>query len=340
MARYDRTVVFARALRAEVKELSMKIVVLDAYTTNPGDLSWSALENLGSLTVYDRTSPDQTIARSLEADAVLTNKVVLDKRVIDALPNLKYIGVLATGTNVVDLPYARSKGIVVTNAPSYSTESVVQTTFAHILNMATQLVRNTTSTKSGDWVLSPDFSFSVGKLTEIWQKQLGIVGFGAIGRRVAQVALAFGMKVVAYGPHLTVGQKYDGITAVDLDELFATSDVISLHCPLTEATRSLVDARRLAAAKRGAWLVNTGRGPLLDEQAVADALASGQLGALGVDVLSTEPPKDSNPLLRAPNCYITPHNAWASYEARIRLIQIVVDNLKAFKDNRALNVVN
>ncbi|MBP5620894.1 MAG: D-2-hydroxyacid dehydrogenase [Thermoguttaceae bacterium] len=318
----------------------MKIVVLDAYTTNPGDLSWATLESLGQLTIYDRTSPDQTVERALEADAVLTNKVVLDKQKIDALPNLKYIGVLATGTNVVDLSYARSKGIVVTNAPSYSTESVVQTTFAHILNLATRLVDNTTATRSGEWVGSPDFSFSKGKLTEISQKQLGIVGFGTIGRRVAQAALAFGMKVVAYGPRLTGGQEYNGVTAVDLDELFATSDVVSLHCPLTEATRALVDAKRLAKVKRGAWLINTGRGPLLDEQAVADALNSGQLGGLGVDVLSTEPPKESNPLLSAPNCFITPHNAWASYEARSRLIQIVADNLKAFVENRVLNVVN
>jgi glycerate dehydrogenase len=318
----------------------MKIVVLDAYTANPGDLSWKALEKLGELTIYDRTPPEQTVVRAFEADAVLTNKVVLDQKVIDALPDLKYIGVTATGTNVVDLSYARSKGIVVTNVPSYSTESVVQATFAHILNLATRLVDNTTATRAGEWVESLDFSFSKGKLTELHGKQLGIVGLGAIGRRVAQVGLAFGMRVVAYGPRLTLGQDDNGVKAVGLDELFTTSDVITLHCPLTESTCQLVNAERLATCKRGVWLVNTGRGPLLDEQAVADALSTGQLGGVGVDVLSTEPPQASNPLLSAPNCFITPHNAWASYEARKRLIQIAADNLEAFIENRALNVVN
>ncbi len=318
----------------------MKIVVLDAYTTNPGDLSWAELEQIGQLTIYDRTSPDQTVSRAFEAEAVLTNKVVLDKRIIDALPNLKYIGVLATGANVVDLSYARAKGIVVTNAPGYSTESVVQATFAHILNLATRLVDNTNATRSGGWVVSPDFSFSKGRITEIWRKQLGIVGFGTIGRRVAQVALSFGMEVVAYGPRLNVGKEYDGATAIGLEELFSSSDIVSLHCPLTDATRAIVNAKSLSSVKPGAWLVNTGRGALLDELAVADALVSGRLGGLGVDVLSTEPPKATNPLISAPNCFITPHNAWASYEARTRLVQIVVENLKAFIDNRRLNVVN
>ncbi|MGI6401110.1 MAG: D-2-hydroxyacid dehydrogenase [Thermoguttaceae bacterium] len=318
----------------------MKIVVLDAYTANPGDLSWSELQDLGELVLYDRTPANQTVERSQDADAILTNKVIIDADVIDALPKLRYIGVLATGTNVVDLDYARSKGIVVTNIPKYSTESVVQLVFAHMLNLATQLVKNTSATSAGEWVSSPDFSFTKGTLTELHGKRLGIVGLGAIGKRVAQVADALGMDVVAYGPHLSVGGRYGEVEAVSLDQLFASCDVVSLHCPLTEVTRNLVNAERLATAKNGMLLINTGRGPLLNEQDVADALKSGKLGGLGVDVLSTEPPEADNPLLNAPNCYVTPHNAWATREARARLIQIAVDNLKAFVENRSVNVVN
>ncbi len=318
----------------------MKIVALDAYTANPGDLSWRELEALGEVVVYDRTAPSQTVARSIDADAVLTNKVVLDAAVLDQLPKLKYIGVLATGTNVVDLEYARSKGIVVTNIPSYSTESVVQATFAHILNLAFCFVENTSATRAGGWTNCEDFSFTKGKLTELYGKRLGIVGFGTIGRRVAQVAEAFGLDVVAYGPRLTVGTVIGHVQAVTLETLFSTSDIVTLHCPLNNATRGLINEKTLNQMKRGAWLINTGRGPLLDEQAVAAALASSRLGGVGVDVLSTEPPKADNPLLCAPNCFITPHNAWASFEARQRLVKIAVDNLKAFIANRPVNVVN
>ena len=318
----------------------MKIVALDAYTANPGDLSWHELESLGEVVVYDRTAPGQIITRSIAADAVLTNKVVLDAAVLKQLPKLKYIGILATGTNVVDLEYARSKGIVVTNIPSYSTESVVQATFAHILNLASCFVENTSATRAGAWTNCEDFSFTKGKLTELYGKRLGIVGFGTIGRRVAQVAGAFGLDVVAYGPRLTVGTVIGHVQAVTLETLFSTSDIVTLHCPLNNATRGLINEKTLNQMKRGAWLINTGRGPLLDEQAVAAALASRRLGGVGVDVLSTEPPKADNPLLSAPNCFITPHNAWASFEARQRLVKIAVDNLKAFIDNRPVNVVN
>ena len=318
----------------------MKIVALDAYTANPGDLSWHELESLGEVVVYDRTAPGQIITRSIAADAVLTNKVVLDAAVLEQLPKLKYIGILATGTNVVDLEYARSKGIVVTNIPSYSTESVVQATFAHILNLASCFVENTSATRAGAWTNCEDFSFTKGKLTELYGKRLGIVGFGTIGRRVAQVAGAFGLDVVAYGPRLTVGTVIGHVQAVTLETLFSTSDIVTLHCPLNNATRGLINEKTLNQMKRGAWLINTGRGPLLDEQAVAAALASRRLGGVGVDVLSTEPPKADNPLLSAPNCFITPHNAWASFEARQRLVKIAVDNLKAFIDNRPVNVVN
>ncbi|MGN1064018.1 MAG: D-2-hydroxyacid dehydrogenase [Thermoguttaceae bacterium] len=318
----------------------MKIVALDAYTANPGDLSWHELESLGEVVVYDRTAPGQIITRSIAADAVLTNKVVLDAAVLEQLPKLKYIGILATGTNVVDLEYARSKGIAVTNIPSYSTESVVQATFAHILNLASCFVENTSATRAGAWTNCEDFSFTKGKLTELYGKRLGIVGFGTIGRRVAQVAGAFGLDVVAYGPRLTVGTVIGHVQAVTLETLFSTSDIVTLHCPLNNATRGLINENTLNQMKRGAWLINTGRGPLLDEQAVAAALASRRLGGVGVDVLSTEPPKAENPLLCAPNCFITPHNAWASFEARQRLVKIAVDNLKAFIDNRPVNVVN
>lgn len=318
----------------------MKIVILDAYTTNPGDLNWDQLHQFGEVIVYDRTEYAQTISRAQDAEIVLTNKVVLDASIIDALPNLKYIGILATGANVVDLKHAKSRGIIVSNVPGYSTESVVQTTFAHILNLATRLSVNTNAVRTGEWTVSKDFSFSHGTLNELYGKQLGIVGFGAIGRRVAQVAQVFGMSVVAFGPHLPVGKEFDGTRSVTLDELFRTSDVVSLHCPLTTETRNLVSATRIAEMKKGAWLINTGRGPLLDEEAVAVALGSGQLGGAGLDVLSSEPPKESNPLLKAPNCFITPHNAWASYEARGRLIQITAENIKAFIAQAPQNVVN
>jgi glycerate dehydrogenase len=318
----------------------MKIVVLDSYTVNPGDLNWSELEKLGELVLYDRTSADQTISRSKEADAILTNKVVVDSTVIASLSKLRYIGVLATGTNVVDLNSARTRGIVVTNVPRYCVESVVQSVFAHLLNLVSNFSKHVAAVQCGEWVNSPDFSFSKGKPVELYGKRLGIVGFGATGRRVAQVAAAFGMKVVAYSPRLSLGSYYDEVQAVSLDDLFRISDVVSLHCPLTEQTRNLVNKQRLEAVKNGMLLINVSRGSILNEQDVADALNSGRLGGLGADVLSTEPPATDNPLLYAPNCYLTPHNAWATYEARTRLIQIATNNLKAFLENKPVNVVN
>lgn len=318
----------------------MRIVVLDAYTANPGDLSWEELAKLGDLAIYDRTPPEKTIERAREADAILTNKVILDESVIASLPKLKYVGILATGANVVDLVAAKSRGIVVSNVPKYSTESVVQLVFAHILNLATRLADNASAVRNGEWVACSDFSFSRGNLTELYGKCLGIVGLGSIGSRVAQVGVVFGMNVVAYGPHLSVGNCYGEVEAVSLEKLFEISDIVTLHCPLNSATRRLVNKDRLEEAKDGMWLINTGRGQLLDEQDVACALKSGKLGGLGIDVLSTEPPKSNNPLLEAPNCYITPHNAWATIEARRRLIRIAVDNLKAFIANDPKNIVD
>lgn len=318
----------------------MKIVVLDAYTTNPGDLSWGPLQQLGKVDVYERTSTDLIIPRALDADTILTNKVILNAQTLNSLPRLKYIGILATGTNVVDLAHARSLGITVTNIPNYSTESVVQSTFAHLLNLASNLVKNTSKVRDGGWITCRDFSFSMGKITELHGKTIGIVGLGTIGRRVAQVAHAFGMNVLAYSPRLNVGQMIDNSMAVALDDLFIQSDIISLHCPLTETTQQLINDSKLSLMKQGAWLINTGRGQLLDEEAVSTALWTGKLGGAGLDVLSTEPPQKNNPLLKAPNCFITPHNAWASFESRQRLIQIATDNLIAFIEKRSFNVVN
>ena len=318
----------------------MRIVVLDSYTVNPGDLSWDELKKLGDLVLYDRTPAAETIGRSKGADAILTNKVVIDSTVMAALPNLKYVGVLATGTNVVDLVDARARGIVVANVPNYCSESVVQLVFAHILNLVSRYSQNLTAVQNGEWVASPDFSFSKGKLVELYGKRLGVVGFGSTGKRVAQVARAFGMRVVAYSPRLVIGSRYDDVKAVSLDDLFRICDVVSLHCPLTDQTRNLVDKQRLDTVKDGMLLINAGRGPLLNEQDVADALKTGKLGGLGADVLSSEPPSADNPLLHAPNCYLTPHNAWATSEARARLIQIATDNLKAFIENQPINVVN
>ncbi|MBQ7112337.1 MAG: D-2-hydroxyacid dehydrogenase [Thermoguttaceae bacterium] len=319
----------------------MKIVVLDGYTANPGDLSWDAFRELGDLTIYDRTPASETVARAADADVALTNKVVFDAETLAALPNLRYVGVLATGFNVVDLKKAREQGVVVTNVPTYSAESVVQSTFAHLLNLASSLAVNAAAVRDGAWSTAPDFTFTRAPLTELFGKRLGIVGFGTIGRRVAEVARAFGLDVVAFGPRLTVGSEpAPGVRAVSLDELFATSDAISLHCPLTPSTKNLVDAERLSRVKTGAWLINTGRGPLLDEAAVAAALASGKLGGVGVDVLSTEPPAPDNPLIGAPNCFISPHTAWATLEARTRLLAVAAENLRAFAAGRPVNVVN
>ncbi|MDO4586434.1 MAG: D-2-hydroxyacid dehydrogenase [Planctomycetia bacterium] len=318
----------------------MKIVILDGYTTNPGDLSWNGFEELGDLTIYDRTLSEEKVARAFEAEIVLSNKVVLDAATIAQLPHLKYIGLFSTGYNVVDLQAARARGIPVTNIPSYSTESVVQSTFAHLLNIASNLSQNTTTVRNGDWVKSIDFCYWNNSLMELFGKTLGIVGFGTIGQRVAQVAQAFGMNVLAYGRHLNPGEIRDGVLFVPFESLLQKSDIISLHCPLNDDNRHFINQKSLAMVKRGAILINTARGPLLDEQAVADALNEGRLGGFGADVLSTEPPQNNNPLLNAKNSYITAHNAWATFEARSRLISIAVANVQAFLNGKPQNVVN
>ena len=316
----------------------MKIVILDGYTTNSGDLSWDSIKQLGDLTVYDRTSNDQIINRCQDAEAVLTNKVILTAEIISALPKLKYIGVMATGYNVVDIDAARSRGIVVTNVPAYSTASVAQLVFAHLLNIASQVALHDSQVHEGKWVNSVDFCFYAAPLIELDGKQIGIVGLGQIGSAVARIAQAMGMKVAAYTSK-SQEQLGDGITKMSFEQLFATSDVVTLHCPLTPDTKYIVNAERLATMKANAIIINTGRGPLVNEQDLADALNNGTIAAAAVDVLSCEPPKADNPLLTAKNCHITPHIAWASQAARTRLIATLASNLQAFINGNPVNNV-
>ena len=314
----------------------MKIVILDGFTANPGDLSWAELEALGQVTVYERTLPSETVARAAEADMVLTNKVVVSREVMDQLPHLKYIGVLATGYNVVDIEAAHQRGIIVTNVPAYSTESVAQMVFAHLLTVTNRTEHYAQENRQGRWSRNADFCYWDFSHMELAGKTFGIVGLGNIGRRVAEIALAFGMKVKAVSSKTTLPA---GIEKVSLEALLATADVLSLHCPLTDSTRHLINADTLAKMKSSAILINTGRGPLIDDQAVADALADGRLAAFCADVLTQEPPQADNPLLKLPNAFITPHIAWASKEARVRLIQVATSNVRAFLSGTPQNVV-
>lgn len=307
----------------------MKITILDGYGMNPGDMSWAPLEELGDLTVYDRTAPEQVLERAAGSEALLTNKTVLTVETLRALPQLRYVGVLATGYNVVDIDAARELGIVVTNIPAYSTDSVVQMVFAHLLAITNRVEHYTDENRRGRWSTNPDFCYWDTPLHELSGKTFGIVGLGNIGMAVSRVARAFGMKVKAYTSK-RIEELPDGVSKAGLDELFETSDVVSLHCPLTESTRHLVNADRLAQMKPSAILINTGRGPLVDEKALAEALNSGRIHAAGLDVLSSEPPAADNPLLTARNCFITPHLGWATKEARERLLRIAADNLRGF----------
>lgn len=307
------------------------IVILDAYTGNPGDLSWDGLAELGSLTVHERSTPEQVAERCAGAQVVLTNKSQLPAEIIQSLPELQYIGVMATGTNVVDLAAASERGIPVCNVPAYSTDSVAQMVFAHILNFTQQVAAHDAAVKNGDWVACPDFAFTLSPLAELRGKKLGVIGTGRIGSQVAEVGRAFGMEVLGYSR-----SKPDH----SIDEIFATSDYLTLHCPLTDETRHLVNAERLASMKPSAFVVNTGRGPLVDEAALAHALNTGVIAGAGLDVLSSEPPEADNPLLAAKNCSITPHNAWATFAARERLVTTCVENVRAFLDGSPVNVVN
>ena len=317
----------------------MKITVLDGYGLNPGDLSWDGMARLGELTVYDRTSPSETVSRAAGSEIVITNKTVLDADTIASLPSLKYIGVLATGYNIVDIEAAREHGVIVTNIPSYSTMSVAQMVFSLLLAITNRVEHYADENRCGRWSHNPDFCYWDTPLVELAGKTFGIIGYGHIGKAVAAIALALGMKVLAYTSK-DESVLPDGVSKAGLDRLFSESDVLSLHCPLTADTRHLVDARRVAMMKPSAILINTARGPLVDEKAVADALTEGRLGAFGADVLSSEPPAADCPLLSAPNSYITPHIAWATKEARERLMQIATDNIAAFLAASPVNVVN
>lgn len=318
----------------------MNVVILDGFSVTQHDLDWRALNSEladAKFTVYPRTTPGETIARCEDADAVLTNKVVLSADVIAALPHLRYIGVLATGYNVVDLDAARRRGIIVTNIPAYSTDSVAQLVFAHLLNI-THSVAHYAAARSR-WPSSPDFLWMDTPLTELAGKTFCVYGFGNIGSRVAQIALAFGMRVIAVTSR-TSDLLPVGVEKVEWESALAQADVLSLHCPLTPATRAMINSATLERMRPTAILINTGRGPLVDEQAVADALAANRLAAYCADVLSTEPPAPDNPLLTAPRCFLTPHIAWATREARQRLIAIAVNNLRAFAEGKPVHVVN
>ena len=316
----------------------MNIVILDGYTANPGDLTWKPLEVIGTLTVYDRTRPEDTILRAKDAEIVLTNKVCLRRQEIEQLPKLKYIGVLATGYNVVDVEAARERGIIVTNVPAYSTESVAQMAFAHLLTVTNRTEHYAIQNRNGKWTSCPDFAYWDTPLTELANKTFGIAGLGNIGKRVAAIALAFGMKVLAYTSK-RVEDLPSGIIKRTMAELLAESDVVSLHCPLTPDTRHLINRETIGRMKPSAILINTGRGPLVNEQDVAEALKAGRLRAYCADVLSEEPPRADNPLLQCENAFITPHIAWATEEARTRLIAVAIDNVKAFVKGMPKNVV-
>lgn len=316
----------------------MKIVILDGYSVNPGDLSWEELEECGDLTVYDRTNTEDILKRTKNADAILTNKVVISSEIINKLPNLKYIGVLATGYNVVDIEAAKKRGITVTNVPAYSTNSVVQMTFAHILNLTNRVAHYAHENRKGKWSASPDFCYWDTNLGEIAGKTLGVVGLGNIGYRVACIARDFGMDVFACTSKNSADLP-DGIQKVTFNGLLGISDILTLHCPLTPQTKEMINKDTLSQMKRGALLINTGRGALVNDKDVAQALCEGQLGGYGADVMPQEPPKPDNPLLSAPNAYLTPHIAWATLEARKRLVSIASANVAAFVQGSPKNVV-
>jgi glycerate dehydrogenase len=317
----------------------MEIVVLDGFALNPGDLDWGRLARLGDLKVYDRTPRDQILERIGEAEAVITNKTPLDMELLSRVPHLRYIGVLATGYNVVDVDAAARQGITVTNVPAYSTDSVAQLVFALLLELCLHVQQHSDAVHAGDWVSSKDFSFTRTPMTELAGKTLGILGFGQIGQKVAAIATAFGMQIRVFSRKQKNIPGMGGVCWCGLKELFSGSDVITLHCPLTPETTGLVNREKLAWMNPSAFLINTSRGPVVNEADLAEALHQGRIAGAGLDVLSTEPPLADNPLLTAPNCIITPHIAWATRAARIRLQRTVIDNIKAFLKGTPVNVV-
>ena len=316
----------------------MKIVELDAHSVNPGDLSWEEIKELGELELYDMTAPEDVVKRAHDADAILINKINVSEDVMKSLPRLRYIGEMATGFNNIDIKAAQRLGITVTNIPAYSTDSVAQIVFAHILNITNRVDHYATETRQGIWSRNPDFCYWDTPLIELAGKSLGIVGLGHIGMRVAEIAHCFGMTVTA----VTSKERQalpEWIRKATLDGLLSSSDIVTLHCPLTDSNRHMINAETLSMMHEKAILVNTGRGPLVDEAAVAEALNSGKLTAYCADVMSDEPPRADNPLLGCTNAFITPHIAWATHEARERLMGIAAKNLKAFINGKPINVI-
>ncbi|MCD7828567.1 MAG: D-2-hydroxyacid dehydrogenase [Clostridiales bacterium] len=317
----------------------MKIVILDGYTENPGDLSWDFLQEVGDTEIYDRTPKDKIVERAKDAEILITNKTPITREIIDKLSKLKFVALLSTGYNIADYEHLREKHIPVSNIPSYSTEAVAQHVMAFILEMTNEVGLHSCSVKSGDWCKSDDFCYWKTPLTELNGKTLGIFGFGRIGKAVAQRANAFGMRIISYTPRLHDGNP-DYVKFVTKENMIKNSDFITLHCPLTPETEGCVNREFIHDMKDGAYLINTSRGTVVDEQALADALNSGKLSGAGLDVLSTEPPKKDNPLLTAKNCFITPHIAWAAFETRERLMDIFKGNIDAFLAGKPRNVVN
>jgi glycerate dehydrogenase len=317
----------------------MNIVILDGYTLNPGDLSWDSLKDLGECTIYDRTTSDKIIPRADEAEIILTNKTVLSAEIIGRLTRLNYISVLATGYNIVDIKAARRRGVPVSNVPAYATESVAQMVFALLLNLTLNVAHHDRTVKEGRWMNSVDFCYWDTPLIELQGLTMGLIGFGKIGRATASLARAFGMNVIFYDINIP-SEVPEGYRMVNIEDIFRESDVVSLHCPLTPQTDKLVNAKHLDLMKPTAYLINTSRGALIDEQALADALNDDSIAGAGVDVLSTEPPRESNPLLAAKNCNITPHIAWATRAARERLLHVTVNNVAAFLAGKPQNIVN
>lgn len=317
-----------------------KIVILDGFRINPGDLSWGEFKKFGDIKIYDRTSPDQILEHIGDAPIVLTNKAIINTETIEACPALRYIGVLATGTNVVDVKAAKAKGIVVTNIPAYSTDSVAQMAITLLLTISGRVEHYTEEIRQGEWSTKPDFCYWNHDLIELAGKSIGIVGFGNIGQKVAHIAMAFGMKPMILTSR-DAKDLPDGMSkAASFDDLFATCDVVSLHCPLADDTYHLVNAERLALMNKNAIIINTARGPLIDEDALAKALNDKKIYAAGLDVLAQEPPLPDNPLLHARNCFITPHIGWATLESRKRLLDIAAQNLKAYLAGKPINEVD
>jgi glycerate dehydrogenase len=318
----------------------MKIVVLDGYTLNPGDLSWDALNKLGDVTIHDRTPHNEIVNRCAGAEVVLTNKTPLDEATLNQLPDLKYVGVLATGYNVINTAVCKNKGVIVANVPGYGTASVVQLTFALLMELTLHVQRHSDAVMDGKWTRSADFCFWDFPLIELEGKTLGIIGFGNIGQKVGDVATAFGMNLIATGRRQTDQSQRKNFKWVSVDELLEQSDVVSIHCPLTPETQGLINKENLAKMKPSAFLLNTSRGPVIKDADLADALNNNVIAGAGIDVLSVEPPPGDNPLFKAKNCIITPHIAWATKEARSRLMDIAVSNLSAFIKGSPVNVVN